>query len=325
MGNTGWNWSSLLPYFRKSEHLQIPTESQIAQGVTYIPTAHGFDGPLDVGWAHTLDIETYGHALNGSWQTLGLTWNLDPNAGSPKGLFLHPSEYDVERVVREDASRAYYLPAANRSNLHTFLYRTATKVIFAKDAPRYGNAIAQGVEVLTSDGEQETIYARREVILSTGTYRTPVLLESSGIGNSKILANLSVPVQIDLPGVGMHMQDQSINVFVFNTTVIGTGNISTDLTNMPIYAYVTAEDIFGNTTASVARLVQAKLPSYAQRLAAASLGARTYEAELELLEMRMDLIFNKGAPLGEFVFAPEFAACLVTLPFSVGTVHVSVF
>lgn len=185
VGNTGWSWESLLPYFRKSEHLQIPSAAQQAQGATYIPSVHGFDGPLDVGWSQQLNVGTFGKDANASWQALGLKWNVDPNAGSPAGLFLHPSEFDLQLGgVREDASRAYLLPVANRSNLHIFTHTTARKIVFSHHTRRLNDTIvATGVNIVTATGRNRTILASREVILSTGTYRTPGLLEVSGIGD----------------------------------------------------------------------------------------------------------------------------------------------
>ena len=184
VGNDDWSWGALLPYFRKSEHLQVPPTSQQAQGATFIPDAHGFDGPLDIGWSPTLDIGRFGRALNASWETLGLRWNVDPNAGSLSGLFLHPSEFNLALGGgREDAARAYYWPVADRSNLHTFSNAIASRVLLSNASPN-GSKVATGVEVVMGN-ESRVISAKREVLLSAGSYRTPGLLEMSGIGNPR--------------------------------------------------------------------------------------------------------------------------------------------
>lgn len=184
VGNTGWSWASLLPYFRKSERLEIPSAAEQAEGATYILSAHGFDGPLDIGYSLDLDVGDWGAAINASWQSLGLKWNVDANAGSPRGLFLHPSEFNlqIDGGIREDAARAYYWPVANRSNLHTFTDTTVLKVFLGDGKGHGNNSVATGVEAATPDGVK-TIHAGREIILSAGTYRTPTLLEMSGIGN----------------------------------------------------------------------------------------------------------------------------------------------
>ena len=181
-GSSGWSWDSILPYFKKSEHLQLPSISQQAQGASYLAEVHGFDGPLDIGWSPNLNSTDFAKALNSTWCSLGLEWNAEPNRGDLAGLFFYPSQYDLERgAIREDAARAYYWPVANRSNLYTFTNTTAIRIPL-QTTP--GRMIATGVDVSTDKGV-ETVSARREVILSAGAYRSPGLLEVSGIGNPR--------------------------------------------------------------------------------------------------------------------------------------------
>ena len=135
---------------------------------------HGFNGPLDRGWSPNLNSTDFAKALNSTWRSLGLEWNVEPNGGSLAGLFFHPSQYNLERgAIREDAARAYYWPVANRSNLHTFTNTTAVKVPL-RSTP--GRVIATGVDVSTDKGVK-TISARREVILSAGAYRALACLK----------------------------------------------------------------------------------------------------------------------------------------------------
>jgi choline dehydrogenase-like flavoprotein len=185
VGNTDWTWDSLLPYFRKSENLQIPSASQAAQGATYDAQSHGFAGPLDIAWPPLLDVGKFGEVLNETWQSLGLEWNLDPNAGLPRGLFLKPSEYNLgEGAIREDANRAFLSPAGNRTNLEVFTYTTAMKLRLEHHSTSK-SMVATGVDIVTASGQHQTIRAAREVILSLGALRTPGLLEASGIGNPR--------------------------------------------------------------------------------------------------------------------------------------------
>ena len=185
VGNANWSWTSLLPYYRKSENLQIPSATQKAQGASYVADVHGFDGPLDVGWPPHLNVGSFGPIINETWQSLGLTWNVDPNTGFPRGLFLKPSHYNLQLGgIREDANRAYLLPVANRSNLNIFTFTYASKVVLDNDKSS-GSIVATGVEVVDTSEEYQTIRAAREVILSMGTFRNPGLLEASGIGNPR--------------------------------------------------------------------------------------------------------------------------------------------
>jgi choline dehydrogenase-like flavoprotein len=182
VGNTNWTWSSLLPYFRKSENLQIPSAIQAAQGATYDALAHGFNGPLEIAWPPLLEVGKFGQVLNQTWQSLGLTWNHDSNAGMPRGLFLKPSEYNLEEgAIREDANRAYLSPTANRTNLKVYTHTTAMRLRLEHN-PTSKIMIATGVDVVSASGKKQTIQATQEIVLSLGALRTPALLEASGIG-----------------------------------------------------------------------------------------------------------------------------------------------
>lgn len=175
----------MLPYFRRSENLQIPPAGQEEQGATYDSQSHGFDGPLDVAWPPLLDVGKFGQVLNQTWISLGLEWNHDPNAGLPQGLFLKPSEYNLEQGgIREDADRAYLSRVADRTNLKVFTLSIAIRLRL-KHQSISKSMIATGVDVSSTSGDNWTIRAVREVILSLGALRTPGLSEASGIGNPR--------------------------------------------------------------------------------------------------------------------------------------------
>ncbi|KAG9690807.1 alcohol oxidase, partial [Aureobasidium melanogenum] len=321
VGNPGWSWESLLHYFRKSENLQIPPAIQQDQGATYITKFHGFDGPLDIAWPPRMDVGSFGRALNQTWQSLGLEWNRDANSGLPRGLSLKPSEYNLrEGGIREDANRAYLAPIANRTNLKIFTHTTATKVRL-EHRMKSGDVVATGVDTITASGENQTILADREIVLSLGTWRTPTLLEASGIGNSRILTNASLPVKVNLPGVGYHLQDQIGSFLVFNST--GNDNSTDDLTNIPTYAFINAQDLFGNNTMSIEAELRRSIPEYAAKIAAESNGATTTCTEMQRLSARVDLIFDKRVPIAELILNPSFVSFWQTLPFSIGSVHLS--
>lgn len=54
IGDLNWSWNAFFSYYKESERLQVPTERQLLDGGSFIPSAHGFDGPLDVGWPNGL-------------------------------------------------------------------------------------------------------------------------------------------------------------------------------------------------------------------------------------------------------------------------------
>lgn len=186
LGNPGLTWDSLLPYYKKSEHLQLPTDSRALADTSYDPSVHGFIGPVKVGWGNDLNPGAFGRAVNASWQSLGFSWNIDPNTGNTKGLGLWPIEKDTVLQIRQDSARSYYLPVRGRANLHAFTNTTALNIDLDSGNSHHGHegeVVAKGVNVILPSGQRQFLRSKQEVILSAGTYRTPGLLEKSGIGN----------------------------------------------------------------------------------------------------------------------------------------------
>lgn len=182
LGNRGWSWKSLFPYYRKSETLARPTKSERAGGASFNESAHGFDGPMHIGFTNVQDgnLTT---PLNETYGNFGVPWTIDVNDGRMRGFNIFPETIDHESGVREDAARAYYWPYRERPNLTVMSKTRANRVLWADDNSSSGIA-ASGVEVETSVGTSQ-VNARREVIISAGSVRTPTLLELSGVGNKE--------------------------------------------------------------------------------------------------------------------------------------------
>lgn len=184
LGTRGWTWKILLPYYRKSENLTRPTRSDLEAGASYNESVHGYKGPLHVGFNHLQDgnLTT---PLNQTYEKLGIPWTVDVNGGKMRGFNVFPETIDREEGVREDAARAYYWPYRERPNLIVMSKTRANKILWqGGDDKNGGDATAEGVEVQTAEGTGK-IRARREVIVSAGSLRTPALLELSGIGNEE--------------------------------------------------------------------------------------------------------------------------------------------
>lgn len=181
IGNKGWNWDSLFPYYKKSERFQHPTVAQTASGASYAAQFHGETGPLDVGFPYALANGSLVHTFNSTWRELGIPFSPDVNGGHVRGFTVWPSTFDVVADVREDSARAYYYPMRSRRNLYVFNGTIANKIIWDDDSR--GDAIAKGVEITLGDGTIDVIYAGKEVILSAGSLRSPAILELSGVGN----------------------------------------------------------------------------------------------------------------------------------------------
>lgn len=183
LGNRGWNWKNLFPYYRKGEGFQVPSEYAWLNGtgVSYDPESHGYKGPLKVGWAPNQINDGLAQKLNTTYQNMDppVPWNEDPNSGDMVGYSVYPRTVDSDLNVREDAARAYYYPYQSRRNLHVWLHTTANKITWKEGT----QATAEGVQVMFANGTTTVVKASREVILAAGALKSPVLLELSGIGN----------------------------------------------------------------------------------------------------------------------------------------------
>jgi choline dehydrogenase-like flavoprotein len=184
IGNTGWSWESLMPYYKKSEYIQQPSASQFLRGASFDPKTHGTSGPLAVGWTDNMMGEEIISSINQTFEVLGLPLNEEPNAGSMRGLTIFPKTIEQADNVREDAGRAYYWPVSKRPNLDIYLESFVEKMIWhPQSASHDTRQTARGVVFTNRNGTRSTILANREVILSAGSLRSPLLLEQSGVGN----------------------------------------------------------------------------------------------------------------------------------------------
>lgn len=183
LGSPGWNWQSLLPYYKKVERLTLPTEAQVVAGASYEPQYHGEDGHLHVGFRYALPNGSFYPIVRDTWENLGYHLNVDVNSGKMRGFDVWPQTVDRDRDLRWDAAQAYYYQVENRSNLH-ILRGTVARVLW-QDEDDGEKKVASGVQYLDGNGETLLASARKEVILSAGSLRTPLILEGSGVGNTK--------------------------------------------------------------------------------------------------------------------------------------------
>ncbi|CAH0051777.1 unnamed protein product [Clonostachys solani] len=206
LGNDGWGWDDLLPYFKKSEsfspdvndygrdNLQIDPDSEI----------HGRNGPIQVGYPRHFYHPQTQNFLDGV-EELGITIVGEPNEGNMTGASVVPSSLTHDTNARCSARAGYLTPIVDRPNLHVAFGQRVTRVLFDNSS---GDPKAVGVEFATdSAATVRNITAKREVILSAGAVHTPTLLQISGIGPRRHLESLGVDVLVDLPGVGNNFQD----------------------------------------------------------------------------------------------------------------------
>jgi choline dehydrogenase len=195
MGNPGWGWEDVRPYFEKSERWVDP------QG-----RARG-DGPLDIK-----DVTPFLHPMRENWLAaaaeLGAPVTDDFNGPHPEGLGCY--QVTIRDGKRWSAADAFLRPALRRANAHLETNAWAIKI-------RFEGRRATGVDYVR-DGEPQFIAASREVILCGGTVNSPQLLQLSGIGDGHALSALGIAPVFDNPAVGGHLQDHLAVVYSYKAT-----------------------------------------------------------------------------------------------------------
>lgn len=191
LGNDGWSFQEVLPYFMKSEHNE-----------DFHDEHHGQGGPLNV--AHLQSMNPFQEIYLEAARQAGFKLNRDFNGADQEGIGIHQvTQKDGERW---SAARAYLTPhLASRPNLQVITGARARRILFAGKR-------ASGVE-FRQGGEIHTFRARHELILSAGALQSPQLLMLSGIGAGAELKKFGIPVIHDLPGVGKNLQDHPDYVF----------------------------------------------------------------------------------------------------------------
>ncbi|KAI9679236.1 MAG: hypothetical protein M1817_005255 [Caeruleum heppii] len=131
LGNPGWDWQGLLPYFIKSETYTPVFSEDIARrfSINYNPAVHGFDGPVQVGYPKYF----YNQSINffAALNELGVPTQFDPNDGTSAGAAFIPTDLDPNNQTRSDARRTYWDPYVNRPNFHIITGQQVTRINIA--------------------------------------------------------------------------------------------------------------------------------------------------------------------------------------------------
>ena len=203
LGNPGWSWNELLPYYIKSETYHPPPPSVSAQiDTTFIdPAVHGTKGPVQDSFPPTYD--NFYTSFEPTYKNLGLGPTGDPKGGLAIGAYSTLLTLDPRNASRSYSANSYYKPNIGRPNLKVLTGALATKVVFA---PSMKPLVATGIK-FTVEGKSYTASAKREVILSAGSFQSPQLLELSGIGDGSLLRSKGIAVLYDNSNVGENLQD----------------------------------------------------------------------------------------------------------------------
>lgn len=184
LGNEGWSYTDVLPFFRKMQH-QERGES----------VHHGIDGPINV--ADPQDPNPLSKAFVEATQEIGFAHNSDFNDGKQDGFGLYQTTQ--KNGERSSAAIGYLHPALKRDNFTAIPYAQVTKLLF--EGKR-----CVGVRYVHDKEEKQTTI-KREVILCAGAINSPQLLMLSGIGSGEHLSEFGISVVHELSGVGQNLID----------------------------------------------------------------------------------------------------------------------
>ncbi|MEZ5652183.1 MAG: choline dehydrogenase [Burkholderiaceae bacterium] len=186
LGNPGWGFDDVLPYFRRAE--------DNARGASEF---HGAGGPLKVSNIDRRN-ELIDAFIAGAEQ-IGVPPSDDFNGATQEGVGYY--QLNTHRGWRYSAAKAYLKPARKRANLRVETEAQAAGLVFADGEKRViGVRYRQG-------GQLKTATCRAEVLLAAGAVQSPQLLELSGIGSAAALAGHGVALRHELAGVGENLQD----------------------------------------------------------------------------------------------------------------------
>lgn len=197
LGNTGWGWDDVLPYFKQAEDHDLGESAY-----------HGVGGPQ-----HVSEITARAHPLCQTFietgKNLGLPFSPDLNAPDGEGVGIY--QINTRNGRRASTANEYLRPALRRGGVTLRTRSQATRILF--DGKR-----AVGVEYRQGKALKQAI-ATGEVILSGGSINSPQLLNLSGIGDARHLSALGIEVLHDAPSVGQNMQDHLAVSYFYRTSV----------------------------------------------------------------------------------------------------------
>lgn len=205
LGNPGWGFEDVLPYFTKSENNAVHRNSRY----------HGTAGPLHV--TNLRSPSPLNEVFLAACQAQGIPFNDDYNGAQHFGCYhVQVTQKDGER---HSAAAAFIHPNLDRPNLDVRTKAHITGIDF--DGRR-----ATGVSYRRGR-QSRSVRARREVILAAGAFGTPQILMASGVGPGAHLQELGITPVLDSPGVGQNLQDHISALLIFRArTTEGTVGIS---------------------------------------------------------------------------------------------------
>lgn len=202
LGNPGWSYKDVLPYFNKAETVEIDEFKN--------SEFHGHSGPLHI--SHARNTEP-GVAFMRAAKEMGYSDVVEGNGRETGGFAKF--QFFAYKGVRQSVAKRYLRPAMVRKNLHVVTNAHVTKILFKTEN---GRIIANGVEY-SHLGKLHQVKAEKEVIVSGGSVMSPQLLLLSGIGPADHLQQHNIKVVVDSPNVGKNLDDHFAVHLVYSLNV----------------------------------------------------------------------------------------------------------
>lgn len=215
LGNKGWGWDDLVPYFQKHQTLDANPNAAPAKDPQFMPHAtkdkyHGSSGPIHTSfndWYMPLEEEfcKAAYEIGGGKKTISDAWS-----GDHMGFYSSLGAVDrtKDKGQRSYAATGYIRPNLGRANLKVLTDALASKVLLDGDR-------VDGVEFI-HNGQKHQARASKEVVLSGGVIGSPQVLELSGIGDPEVLRKAGIECKIENKRVGANFQDHVLGGMLFD-------------------------------------------------------------------------------------------------------------
>ncbi|KAL6826681.1 hypothetical protein V8C40DRAFT_274852 [Trichoderma camerunense] len=229
LGNPGWSYQDLAPYYQKFGTRHAPTDEirAITRMKSLDDSLSGY-GPIQMSYGQGFSV------TNSAWMdahiSLGLKETNDPISGSVTGAFQNAASIDPTTKTRSYAASAYYnSEIRQRSNLTDLTETIVQKIILQGQEP---DVVATGIQVREMNGTISTVKAQREVILAAGAIQSPQILEVSGVVGENLQDHAQVcqsyEVKDGIPSIDMFRDQELVGAAIAQYRTNGDGPLGTN-------------------------------------------------------------------------------------------------
>ncbi|KAJ7065215.1 hypothetical protein C8F01DRAFT_982101 [Mycena amicta] len=328
LGNPGWNASTLYPYMTAIEHNHPPSAAQKLDGARIVKSVHGFAGPVNVSFPVPMRIpaaQTIYKAAIALVFGIPDSPDLSHRAGSVSASTSWTIWWDPIAQINRRASAAYsllYPKSQQHEKLTVLTEHKVAKVIFDWKLGATGLQFGPA-----AGGKLYQVHAKYEVLLAAGSL---AILERSGIGGKSVLKRAGVPQLVDLPGVGLNLQDQPGTGL---SALVDTANASNLLLIdnrgaifAPVITLLNIHELFGNKSTKYVDELNRGIQKRAKAAVADGAEANVQGAT-KLFSVVTKLITNKTQPITELV-SESYPAVMTSVfwpltPLSRGYIHIA--